>query len=127
MKLGIVFNPEFGKVYEKLITQEVPISAGIKLREANVVISAKQKAYEEARMALVKSLADKDENGEVIMEGEGKLQSYKLSEENKTKLIEELNKALEEEFEVEAVQAKDLGDKAYLTTVDLMTLGDLIK
>jgi hypothetical protein len=127
MKLGTVLSPEFAEVYNSLITQKIPLTAGIKLREINAVIVAKNKAYEEARQALLNDLAEKDADGKAIIEGEGQNQTFKLSEENKAKLVDELNKALQVDFDVESINAKELGDKLNISAADLMVLSDIVK
>ena len=104
-------NYEAINIYAKL--GEILKNYSFKAKVCQTIVKNKNKLkeivdnFEEARQTLVKSLADKDENGEPIVEND----NYVIK--NKEKLNKEFMElqAIETEIEFDKISVDDLADK----------------
>ena len=104
-------NYEAINAYAKL--EEILKNYSFKARVCQSIVKNKNKLkeivdnFDEARQTLVKSLADKDENGEPLVEGN----NYVIS--NKEKLNKEFMELqeIETEIEFDKISVDDLADK----------------
>lgn len=87
------------------------------------LVNEELKVYNDQRIKLLENLANKDEDGKPIIKAENGTQEYDLTDENKLKLQEEVNKLLEEEInmDIKKVSLEQL-DGAGLSPAQLSTI-----
>jgi hypothetical protein len=106
MKLAVITSDMFQQALSRLSEGKLPLAAALKLREINRVVYSKNKDFHEIRIGRLKSLAEKDEEGNPIIENE----TYKLSKNNLDMLQNEINKLLEQDVLVPKLSMKDIAD-----------------
>lgn len=87
------------------------------------LVNEELKVYNDQRIKLLENLANKDKDGKPIIKAENGTQEYDLTDENKLKLQEEVNKLLEEEInmDIKKVSLEQL-DGAGLSPAQLSTI-----
>ncbi len=123
MKLSKLVDPQFQAAIKKLAAQDVPLRAAFKLRGIIKIAGEELVKYDEVRGEALKKLGDKNEDGSLVMDGNGSVQ---LSKENMETFVAELNSLLACDINAGVIKLSELGDKASLTTQDLIILDSLI-
>lgn len=87
------------------------------------LVNEELKVYNDQRIKLLENLANKDKDGKPIIKEDDGMQEYDLTDENKLKLQEEVNKLLEEEInmDIKKVSLEQL-DGAGLSPAQLSTI-----
>jgi hypothetical protein len=107
----------------KLTTQEMPLKAAFALKGIVKTVNAELMKYDEVKLEALRRLGEKDEKGELIVQGDG---TVKLNEENTKQFVDELNQLLNTEISIGSIKLSDLGEKATLTANELSLLDDII-
>lgn len=123
MKLGKLVDPQYQAILRKLAAQELPLRTAFKLRGIIKTGNDEFAKYEEVRADALKRFGDRKEDGSLDADEKG---TVKLSEENMQQFVAELNALLATDINVGTIKVSELGDKASLTTQDLITLDSLI-
>jgi hypothetical protein len=123
VKLSQLIDPNYQAILRKLSSQEIPLKTAFKLRGIVQNINAEVAKYEEVRTEALKRYGDKKEDGSLATDEKG---TVGLSGENRDHFINELNALLLTDVSVGSIAPEELGDKASLTTQELIVLGDLI-
>lgn len=91
------------------------------------LVNEELKDYNEQRIKLLEELANKDEDDKPIINEENGMQEYELTDENKVKLQEEIDKLLDEEIniDIKKVSLEQL-DRAGLSPAQLSTIEFMI-
>ena len=92
------------------------------------LVNEELKVYNEQRIKLLEKLANKDEDDKPIINEENGMQEYVLTDENKVKLQEEIDKLLAEEvnIDIKKVSLEQL-DRAGLSPAQLSTIEYMIE
>ena len=123
MKLSKLIDPEFQNTLKKLAAQEIPLRTAFTLRGIIKSVNDELNKYDEVRTAALNQFGDKDADGKLIL---GEKNAVQINEENMKQFVAELNALLQTEVNVGSIKLSDLGDKASLTTSELITLDDLV-
>jgi hypothetical protein len=123
MKLSKLVDPSFQAALRKLASQDVPLRSAFKLKGMIKQVNDALAKYDEVRTDALKRYGDKDEKGELVLDEN---RSVKLSEDNAQNFVKELNELLNDGVEISNLKIAELGDKAALTTSELMLLEDVI-
>lgn len=121
MKLGQIVNPTFIATFGKIASACLPAEGLWKVKRIGKWLAEQQKNYDEVRMELCKRYADKDENGEPIMENN----QFKGLEKNK-EFLAEMQKLLDTELEIKVKFHMHEIENAEITGNDLMLLDELV-
>jgi hypothetical protein len=123
MKLSKIVDPQYQMTLSKLAAQDLPLRTAFKLR--GIIRASKEELakYDEVRADALKRLGNIKEDGTLDVDTNG---TVKLSEENMKLFVSELNALLVLDVNVGKIKIDELGDKATLTTNELMALEDLI-
>jgi hypothetical protein len=123
MKLSKLVDPQYQAALAKLAAQDLPLRTAFKLRGIIKLGKDELAKYEEVRGEALKRLGDKKEDGSLDVDEKG---SVRLSQENMSLFVEELNALLVLDVNVGVIKLSELGEKASLTANDLMILDSLI-
>lgn len=123
MKLNKLIDPAFQTALKKVSAQELPLAAAFKLKGIMKRGDEELAKYEEIRKSALEKLGERDENGQLILEQNG---TVKLSQENLTSFIGELNALLDTQVDIGTLQITELGNKLSISVSDLMVLGDIL-
>jgi len=125
MKLYKIMNTQFQAAFNKLVeVKGLKGSVMLKLAKLTQKVAEEGQAYDKIRVKLCEELAEKTEDGKPVMTEDNQ---YKISQENIAILNEKINELMntEIEFPVLKFNIDDL-EKANLTTVDVLALGEFI-
>jgi hypothetical protein len=123
MRLSKLVDPQFQITLKKLASQDVPLRTAFKLRGIVRTTNEQLTSYEEVRIEAINRLGERNEDGTLNADANG---SVKLSDENMKSFVDQLNALLATSVAVPTIKLEELGDKASLTTQELIVLDELI-
>lgn len=125
MKVAQIINENFLNSLERLRVQKLPLKASYQLAGISKKVREEFNKFEEARKNALEQLADKDENGQAIVENG----SFKMSKEATLELAKQLKEVVNIDIEVQKIKLSDLGDlsKVELSAQDVEILDAILE
>jgi hypothetical protein len=125
MKLSQLSSDAFKSAVNKLSTASLPPKTAFQLKKLIQSLESDLKIFEETRNAIVTEYCLKDEKGQPVSAGEGKVTLDMTRAAEWQPKLEELM-SLETTVDLPKFSIEALGDKVELSATDLFALGDLI-
>jgi len=123
VKLGKLINSQFQTSLAKLMHQDLPLKTAFALRGIVRRNNEEISKYEEVRSEALKRFAKKGEDGKVAVDSNNLV---RFDEDNGKLFSQEMEALLTAEVNIGSINLSDLGDKITLSTVDLMSLEDIL-
>lgn len=123
MKIMNILEPKFQDAIKKLQKTAMPIKTAYKLKTIVKKMDEELTKYEEFRQELLLKHGSKNEDGSLKVDESGTVQFAGVSLGMFTK---ELNDLANVEIDVGSLNPDEFGDKAEISTADLMALDALI-
>lgn len=124
LKNIIVMSPSFVHSMEKLIKKELPVKDCFALAKVTKEINEILSVIDSAKKAIVDRFAEKDENGKLKFEEDGR--PVFKTEEDKKIFLDELKKLGEEEFDISLKKKIQLPDSITMTVDEIIALEEIV-
>lgn len=128
MKMNLLIDPSFVESLKHLSNQQLPVTLAQKVGELITQAAEKQKEFFEMRAAILEKYAEKDEDGNPVLDTDDKgLSVYRLSEDNKKQVIQDVQGLAAQEIEMGTLSLKELTEAgATLSGAQINALKDVL-
>lgn len=123
-KLAKIVNPKFQETLVKLSKSKIPLKTAYKLKNIIKIANEEFEKYESCRIEALRKWAEKDDNGEMIVDADKKI---RIKNEKLEEFSKELTELTNTEIQLDTISIDELGDNCELTAEDLILLEDLIR